>query len=95
MLSRACRLFVAVVLLFGLIGCAVVESTKTVTRESMKSLKPRSGGYRDGTETTDDEWADLGESARAARSKETSDDPLRKWMLSPKAISIERNLGIE
>ena len=95
MLSRACRLLVAVALLFGQLGCAVVESTKTVTRESMKTMKPRSSDYRDGTEKTDDEWADLGESARAARPKERNDDPLRKWILSPKAISIERNLGID
>ncbi len=95
MLSRTCRLLVAVALLFGLNGCAVVEATKTVTHESMKSLKPRSGGPRDGTENTDDEWADLGESARATRPKEKDDDPFRKWILSPKAMSIERNLGIE
>lgn len=61
----------------------------------MKSMKVQPNGYRDTTSETEDEWTSVGRTASTVRGIEKDEDPLRKWMLSPKAMSIERNLGIE
>ena len=87
--------------LYGLIvvlcvpGCGVMQSARNVSRESMKSVKVSPNGYRDTTQEVEDEWTSVGRTASTVRGVEKDDDPLRKLMLSPKAISIERNLGIE
>ena len=72
-----------------------MQSAKSVTRESMKSMKMRPNDYRDTTNESEDEWTSVGRTASTVRGTEKDEDPLRKWMLSPKAMSIERNLGIE
>lgn len=76
-------------------GCGLMQSARMMTRESLKSMKARPNGYRDTTEEADDEWTSVGRTASTVRGVETDDDPLRKLMLSPKAMSIERNLGIQ
>ena len=87
--------------LYGLIvvlcvpGCGVMQSARNVSRESMKSVKVSPNGYRDTTQEVEDEWTSVGRTASTVRGVEKDDDPLRKLMLSPKAISIERNLGIQ
>ncbi|MBC7820127.1 MAG: hypothetical protein IAG10_24860 [Planctomycetaceae bacterium] len=76
-------------------GCGLMKSAQTVSRESMKSFKLRPFDYRDTTKESEDEWTDVGRTASTVRGVQKEDDPFRKLMLSPKAISIERNLGIE
>ena len=76
-------------------GCGLMQSAKSVTRESMKSMKMRPSDYRNPTEEKEDDWTDVGRTASTVRGIEKDEDPLRKWMLSPKAMSIERSLGIE
>ena len=94
MSNRICWLCV---LMIGLClpGCGLMQSAKSVTRESMKSMKMRPSDYRNPTEEKEDEWTDVGRTASTVRGIEKDQDPLRKWMLSPKAMSIERNLGVE
>lgn len=92
---RAGWLTVIVALCVCLPGCGLMRSTKEVTRESMKSLKPRPTDYRDTTGETEDEWTSVGRTASSVRGTEKDNDPVRKMILSPKALSIERNLGIE
>lgn len=72
-----------------------MQTAKSVTRESMKTVKLRPNDYRDTTKESQDEWTDVGRTASTVRAVQKDDDPFRKLMLSPKAISIERNLGIE
>ena len=76
-------------------GCGLMQSAKSVTRESRKLLKLRPSDYRDTTSETDDEWSSVGRTANTVRVVEKDNDPLRKVFLSPKALSIERNFGIE
>ena len=76
-------------------GCGLMQTAKNVTRESMKPMKLRSSDYRNPTDETQDEWTSVGHTANAIRGIEKDNDPLRKYMLSPKARSIERNFGIE
>ena len=72
-----------------------MQTTKSVTRESLKPLKLRPTDYRDTTNETGDEWSSVGRAANTVRVVEKDNDPLRKLFLSPKAQSIERNFGIE
>lgn len=87
-----CALMIAA---FCVPGCGLMQTTREVTRESLKPLKPRPSDYRDTTEESEDEWTSVGRTASTVRGVEKDNDPFRKWVLSPKARSIERNLGIE
>ncbi len=95
MLCRVGWLTVIVALSVCLPGCGLMRSTKQFTAESMKSLKPRPTDYRDTTGESEDEWTSVGRTASSVRGTERDKDPVRKMILSPKALSIERNLGIE
>ena len=76
-------------------GCGLMQTAKNVTRESMKPMKMRPNDYRDTTQEVEDEWTSVGRTASTVRAVEKDDDPFRKMIMSPKAMSIERNLGIE
>ena len=76
-------------------GCGVMQTAKNVTRESMKPMKMRPSDYRDTTQEVEDEWTSVGRTASTVRAVEKDDDPFRKMLMSPKAMNIERNLGIE
>lgn len=95
MLSRAVGLWLIVALSASASGCGLMKSAQQVTSDTMKSLKPRPHDYRDTTSEANDDWTSVGRTASSLRGTEQDNDPVRKWMLSPKAISIERNLGIE
>jgi hypothetical protein len=72
-----------------------MQSARKVTRESMKPMKMRPNDYRDTTQEVEDEWTSVGRTASTVRGVEKDDDPFRKILMTPKAMSIERNLGIE
>ena len=42
----------------------------------------------------EDDWNDVGRLARGDKMIEDDHDPLKKWLVSPKAQDIERSLGI-
>ena len=95
MTRRLSGLWLVAVLCLVVPGCGLMQSAKNVTRESMKPLKLRPSDYRDTTNESGDEWTSVGRTASTVRGIEKDNDPLRKKLLSPKALSIERNLGIE
>ncbi len=90
-----CRLIAVAWLGVFVTGCGLVQTTKEVSHESMKMFRPKPNDYRDPTSETEDVFSELGKSAQSMRPAEKSNDPLRKILLSPKAQSIERNLGVE
>ncbi len=92
---RASLLSVAIAVVVSIPGCGMMQAAKDVTRESMKTVKLRPNDYRDTTKESEDEWTDVGRTASTVRPVQKDDDLLRKLMMSPKAMSIERNLGIE
>ncbi|MBM3971035.1 MAG: hypothetical protein FJ302_14430 [Planctomycetes bacterium] len=95
MRSRTRWICVLIIGGFCLPGCGLMQSAKSVTRESLKYLKPRPNDYRDTTNESEDEWTSVGRTASTMRKSEKDNDPLHKRIASPKALSIERNLGIE
>jgi len=76
-------------------GCAAVESGGEMMRESFRIFKPRTTDYRDVSEEEADEWSSAGKEARGNRPLDKENDPIRDWTMSPRARSIERNLGFD
>lgn len=90
------RMLLAALIMCGLLsGCGVMQSAQKATADSMKSMRPRGNDYRDTSDEASDEWSSMGGSSRALRPGQRENDPLRKWLLSPKAHSIEHNLGVD
>ena len=90
-----CRLSAVAIFSTLATGCGLVQTTKEASRDSMKMFRPKPDDYRNTTEEAEDEWSRMGESARSMRPTEKNNDPLRNILLSPKARSIERNLGVD
>jgi hypothetical protein len=65
-------------------------------RETKRIYTPRSTDYRDLSEEEGDDWAYVGEDARGSQAREQDPDPWwKKWVMSERARSIERNLGYD
>lgn len=73
------------------IGCQLTESDDGTNWSAMPNED-----YRDPTDEENDEWAFAGKEARGDRPRERDPDRWwRKYIMSPKARSIERNMGID
>ena len=85
-LSNSCL----VLLLSCAVGCELTSSN-----DSNWSVLPNED-YRDPTDEENDEWSFAGKEARGDRPRERDPDRWwRKYVMSPKARSIERNMGID
>ena len=93
MLLRVCLLLTGCLTLASA-GCSQFPLMKDAFSQSFASMKPDSGGYDDGTDEVDGWVSEAGVEARGDRPIEVDNDPFRALM-SPKAKSIERNLGIQ
>ncbi|NOX54753.1 MAG: hypothetical protein GXP27_10000 [Planctomycetes bacterium] len=76
-------------------GCALVQPAQTFARSSWRAFRPKPNDYRDVTEESEDQWAFVGEEARGARPVDHDPDPFKRFLMSEKARSIERNLGVD
>ncbi len=77
-------------------GCTQTASIREMFTKSLDSSKPSHHDYDDGTDDTDEGWVkEAGIEARGDRPLEVDNDPFRDMLMSPKARSIERNLGFE
>ena len=75
-------------------GCAAIPGSREFIRRT--AIKPSTGDYDDGTDEVDEEWVrKAGIEARGDRPLEHDNDPFRNLLMSPKARSIERNLGFD
>ena len=92
-MSKSLPLVLAVASLVLQSGCAVFQPLKEVNDYVVRSLRPNPHDYRDSTDDEEDEWSFVGKEARGNMAPESSNDPLRKYLTSPKARSIEANLG--
>ena len=82
--------------LLGVTGCAAIPGSKEMMKLSFASMKPSTGDYANDIENSDEGWVqEAGIEARGDRPLEKSSDPIRDLIMSPKARSIERNLGFE
>lgn len=85
-----------IVFLFALPGCMLVETTQEAWRQSARQFRFRDSDYRDTSEEVNDEWDFVGDEARQIHGVEKDPDQwYKRWFMSEKARSIERNLGID
>lgn len=76
-------------------GCAVADLGKSIATSTAKMFKPSSRDYFDESDVGVDEWAQAGEEGRGDQAKEHESDGLTRYMSSPKAQAINRNLGYD
>lgn len=76
-------------------GCALVSPVKTFYRGMWQTFKPRGTDNTDAGDDPDSQWDFVGVEGRGDRPMERDNDPFRNTLLSPRAQSIERNLGID
>jgi hypothetical protein len=82
----------------GFSGCTALQSVGSQTRAWLASLKPESYVNDNPQDDPGDPWIEAaGLEARADQTRESSGDPLgvRRFTMSEKARSIERNMGID
>jgi len=94
-MRRFCLWILAASSLAAVGGCALVQPAQTLARSSWRSLRPKPNDYRDTIDESEDQWAFVGEEARGTRPVEHDPDPFKKFLMSEKARSIERNLGVD
>lgn len=88
--------FVLGLLVSSSAGCAALQSAGDSVRQTVTMFRPSNGDYWDPAEEEDEGWVvEAGKEARGDRALEKINDPIREWTMSPKARSIERNLGFE
>ena len=89
------RLAAVSLLLPIVVGCQLTEHGRTVTRQTLRTFKLRPNDYRDTTLEEEDDWSFVGKIGRGDRPLEDEGDPWKKFLMSPKATKIERNLGVK
>ena len=94
-MSRRVRCAIVLVVAAAMPGCGLMQSAQKITRESIKSMRPNANDYRDTSKEVDTEWTSVGEATRSERPLERDPDPLRNVLMTPKARSIERSLGVD
>jgi hypothetical protein len=96
-MRRSACLIVLGLLLAWQSGCLLMESAKEFGRHTKRQFTFRPGDYRDLTEEEADDWVgEVGREGRGDRPMEKDPDQWwRTFMMSEKARSIERNVGIE
>jgi hypothetical protein len=81
-------------------GCGLFQMGQDVTKASWKQFRPKTRDYADpindpNSKDYQDEWSTVGSEGRGDQSFDKESDALTKWISSPKARAIERNLGVE
>ena len=94
------RLRLKLTLLYALIlstsGCSLVESPRSAMRRMTRMYSPNPDDWADGSEEESTEWDFVGDEGRADTKREKDPDQwYKKYLMSEKANSIERNLGYD
>lgn len=90
------RFLCLILLLLTTAGCNLVESPKSASRRFTRMFTPNSRDWTDPAHEDHGEWDFVGDEGRAEFEREQDPDPwYGKHLMSDKARSIERNLGID
>jgi hypothetical protein len=97
MLDRLLLVTLAVAFCVTSPGCALVDSTRTLTRSTVTALQTGGNDHRDYTEERSEDWIEaVGKEARGNQPREKDPDPwFKKYVQSETARSIERNVGVD
>ncbi|MCX7388029.1 MAG: hypothetical protein NTX48_15300 [Planctomycetales bacterium] len=93
--SRMIRLTACLIAL-QLAGCAMVESPRVAMRRMTRQFTPRPTDVGEDSDEDDGQWDFVGDEGRADYDRERDPDPwYGKYIISEKARSIERNMGVD
>lgn len=88
--------FLTGLLILSLTGCAMVEHPGTAMRRMKRMFTPNPTDWDSEASEDSGEWDFVGEEGRGDRQRERDPDPwFKRYLMSEKANSIERNLGID
>ncbi len=90
-------LMALILLMCASMGCAMVERPKSAMRRATRMFtpKPENEGEED-ADSDEGEWDFVGDQGRNGQERERDPDRwFKDWVMSDKANSIERNLGID
>jgi hypothetical protein len=81
-------------LVFASFGC---QSQKLLNNRALDVYRPNPNDYKDPGDDPGSEWDFVGDEGRSDQEREfeASDQWFKKYLMSPRARSIERNLGFE
>lgn len=80
----------------GAMGCNLVQSPVSATQQMMGMFRANPSDWTDSSTEDDGEWDFVGDEGRAEYAREQDPDPwFGRFIISDKARSIERNLGID
>lgn len=89
-------LLLLAVLVTTAMGCHLVESPKAATRRMTRMFTPNPTDMDADAAEDAGEWDFVGDEGRGDQRREQDPDPwFGKYLMSDKARSIERNLGID
>ena len=89
-------LMVASLLFAATSGCSMVEHPSVAMRRMTRMFTPNPNDFDTELEDHKDDWSSVGEEGRADQTRERDPDPwFKKYLMSEKANSVERNLGID
>jgi hypothetical protein len=91
--SYITRMLLFVALLFTASGC----NSSLMNHSAFDSIRPNPNDYREASDDPGSEWDFVGDEGRADQQAvvEDGDQWFKKYLMSPRARSIERNLGFE
>ena len=93
---RAQRWWLPAVCVLFLSGCQLMDAGRKMTSYTKNTFSPSHNDYRDTSQDADDDWGFVGQEARGDRPRERDPDPWwQQFVMSPRARSIEKNLGID
>jgi hypothetical protein len=77
-------------------GCMLVESMTDATKQTWRQMRPKPDDEDPSAEAEDEDWKFVGKETRQHHARERDPDQwFKKYIMSEKANSIERNLGID
>jgi len=77
-------------------GCGLVEGPRSATRRMTRMFTPNPTDWDKGADEDAGQWDFVGEEGRGEQERERDPDQwFKKYLMSEKANSIERNLGID
>ena len=77
-------------------GCSLVEHPKSAMRRMNRMFTPNPIDFDEQSDEDTGEWDFVGDEGRGDQTRERDPDPwFKKYLMSEKANSIERNLGID
>ena len=77
-------------------GCSMIEHPTSAIRRMKRLMTPNPTDFDEQSDEDTGEWDFVGDEGRGDQTRERDPDPwFKKWLMSEKANSIERNLGID